>query len=384
MKKKLLFLVMSLSILTFAVGCGKKDVASELDGTDKTTAAEDATEGTPTNAPTDATTTDTVAPVREAYEVSDYITLGEYKGIEVTVEKLEVTEADIDAAIEAELQANAVDEEVTDRPVENGDLVNIDYEGLKDGVAFEGGTAAAYDLTIGSGNFIEGFEEKLIGAKIGDKLKLELTFPADYSSTELAGQDVVFNVTINSIKKSVVPELTEEYVKANTDYASIEAYREGSRATLQTTNEKTMEDNKINSVLTTIIDNSEISSYPQTLIDYYKYEMSDYYTQYAAMFGMEFADFLASSGMTEESFATETQTYAESRAAQELALYAIIKTEKMELSDEEYKAGVANILTEYGYESEEVLMESVSKEQITESLIWEKAVKFVTEQAVEL
>jgi trigger factor len=379
MKKKVLLLVMSLSLLMLAGGCSKKDVESELDGADVTPTAA----ATVTGAATDETATE-VAPVREAYEVSEFITLGEYKGIEVTVEKLEVSEEDIDAAIEADLQANAKQEEVTDRAVETGDIVNIDYEGLKEGVAFEGGTAKAYDLTIGSNSFIPGFEEKLIGAKIGDKLKLDLTFPADYSAAELAGQAVVFNVTVNSIKKSVVPELTEDYVKANTDYETIEAYREGSRATLQAENEETMKNNKINSVLTAIIDNSEIASYPQTLIDYYAFEMKDYYTQYAAMFGMGFADFLAASGLNEESFATEQKSYAESRAAQELALNAIIKAEKMELTDAEYTEGIAKILTDYGYETEEELFKTATKEQIKESLIWEKAVTFVTEQAVEL
>jgi trigger factor len=378
MKKKVLFLVMSLSILMLAGGCGKKDVANELDGTDTITEAPEVT-GTAT----DETATE-VAPVREAYEVSDFITLGEYKGIEVTVEKLEVTDADIDTAIQQDLQASAADEEITGRAVEDGDIVNIDYEGLKDGVAFEGGSAQAYDLTIGSDSFIPGFEDQIIGSNIGDKVEVSLSFPEDYSSPDLAGQAVIFNVTVNSIKKSVVPELTEEYVKANTEYGTIEAYKESTRATLQAANEDTMENNKINSILTTIIDNAEISSYPQTLIDYYSFEMRDYYTQYATMYGMELADFLSASGLTEESFATEQKAYAESRASQELALTAIIKAEKMELTDDEYKEGIAKVIEDYGYESEEVLFQSVTEEQVRESLIWEKAVKFVTEQAVEL
>ncbi|MDF2942968.1 MAG: trigger factor [Herbinix sp.] len=379
MKKKVLFLVMSLSILMLAGGCSKKDVANEPNGTENT--ATQAPEATV--APTDETATE-VAPVREAYEVGDYITLGEYKGIEVTVDKLEVKEEDIDAAIQTDLQANTTQEEVTDRAIESGDIVNIDYEGLKDGVAFEGGSAQAYDLTIGSGQFIPGFEDQLIGAKTGDKLALDITFPADYTAADLAGQAVVFNVTVNSIKKAVVPELTEEYVKANTDYDTIAAYREGTRAKLQTENEDTMKNNKINSILTSIIDNSEISSYPQTLLDYYSYEMKDYYTQYAKMYGMEFADFLSASGMTEESFTTQQKSYAEDRASQELALNAIIKAEKIELTDDEYKAGVAKILTDYGYASEDELFKSATEAQIKESLIWEKAVNFVTEQAVEL
>jgi len=381
MKKKVLFLTLSLSMLMLVWGCSKKDVASELDPTTEITP-------TVTAGATDITgepATETVAPTKEAYEVSDYITLGEYKGIEVTVEKLEVTEAAIDTAIQTELEANAIDEEVTGRAIESGDIVNIDYEGLKDGVAFEGGTAKAADLTIGSNTFIPGFEEQLVGANIGDKLALDITFPADYAqSPELAGQPVVFNVTVNSIKKSVVPELTLEYVTTNTDFDTIEAYREGSRATLQTTNEETMKNDKINSVLAAIVENSTVSSIPETLIEYYKYEMTDYYTQYASMFGMDFATFLASSGMTEESFATERQTYAESRATQELVINAVIKAEKMELSDAEYKAGIAKIVTDYGYATEEELLATATEPQIKESLLWEKAVQYLSEQAVEL
>lgn len=380
MKKKILFLTFSLSMLMLVGGCTKKDVVSEPDSTDITpTVTEGATDATP-----DETATETVAPTKEAYEVSDFITLGEYKGIEVTVEQLEVTEEDIDAAIQTELEANATQEEVTGRAVESGDIVNIDYEGLKDGVAFEGGTAAAQDLEIGSDTFIPGFEEQLVGANIGDKLELDITFPEDYQSADLAGQAVVFNVTVNSIKKSVIPELTEEYVTANTDYDTIEAYREGSRATLQTTNEDTMKNDKINSVLSAIIEKATVSSIPPTLIEYYTYEMTDYYTQYASMYGMDFASFLASSGMTEESFATEAQSYAESRATQELVINAVIKAESMELSDDEYKEGVAKIVTDYGYASEAELFETATEAQIKESLLWEKAVQYLSEQAVEL
>jgi trigger factor len=376
MKKKLLLLVMSVCLIALLWGC-KKDAASDLDsnddkeGTEQTTVTPAATEGTE------------VAPTKEAYEVSDYITLGEYKGVNVTVEKIEVTEEDINARIQEELSASATEEEVTGRPVENGDIVNIDYEGLKDGVAFEGGTAQGQDLEIGSNSFIPGFEEGLVGANVGEKLDLNLSFPADYSAPDLAGQAVVFKVTVNSIKKTVVPELTEEYVKENTDYETINAYKEGSRVALQAENEEIMKNNKINSVMQAIIKNAEVKSVPESLINYYVYEMKSYYTQYAQAFGMDFASFLSASGLTEEKFNTEAQTYANERATQELVLNAIVKAEGMEITEDEYKAGIANIVSEYGYPSEEELLKSVKEEQIKESLLWEKAMNFVTEQAVE-
>jgi trigger factor len=383
MKKKILFLVMSLSIMMLAWGCGKKNETDELDS---------ATEGTATVAPTGTeTATDPTgtpeaaveAPVKEAYEVGDYITLGEYKGLNLTYTKLEVTDADIDSAIKTELEGNATEETITDRAIQNGDIANIDYEGLKDGVAFEGGTAQAYDLTIGAGQFIPGFEDGLIGAKVGDDVALDITFPADYSSPELAGQAVVFNVKVNSIKVSVVPELTEDYVKNNTDYADIAAYKEGKRKELIAANDETMRNEKIKNLITAIVDSSTISSYPQSVVDYYAFEMESYYLQYAAMFGYELADFLAANGMTEESFATEKKAYAEDRTAQELVLNSIIKAEKMEISDDEYKTGVAGYVEEYGYASEEEFFQNATEEQIRESLIWEKAVNLILDQAVE-
>ena len=385
MKKKVFLVIMSLSIMVLAMGCGKKDPASELNNdsatTDTTTVTPTAgAEATPAAGDTAADTA-AAAPVREAYEVSDYITLGEYKGLPLTYTKLEVTDADVDAKIKEELQGNATQQEVTDRAVQDGDIVNIDYEGLKDGVAFDGGTAKGYDLTIGSGTFIEGFETGLIGKKVGEKVALNLTFPEDYSSADLAGKAVVFNVTINSIKTTVVPELTEDYVKDNTDYDSVDAYKEAKRAELVKDNEKTMKNEKINNLLTAIVDGSKISSYPQTLIDYYAYEMESYYTQYASMFGYTLADFLTANKMTEESFATEKQSYAESRAAQELVLNAIIKAEGMELTDQEYKDGVANYVKEYNYASEDELFQNATEDQIKESLIWEKAVNFILDNA---
>ena len=388
MKKKVFLVVMSLSIMMLAMGCGKKDPASELNNgstTNDTTASVAPTAAAEPTAAAGDTATDAVAaaPEREAYEVSDYITLGEYKGLTVTYTKLEVKDEDVDAAINEELQGKATQEDVTDRAVQDGDIVNIDYEGLKDGVAFDGGTATGYDLTIGSSTFIEGFETGLIGKKIGEKVTLNLTFPADYSSADLAGKAVVFNVTINSIKTSVVPELTEDYVKNNTDYASVDAYKEAKRADLVKENEKTMKNEKINNLLTAIVDGSKITSYPQTLIDYYAYEMESYYTQYASMFGYTLADFLTANKMTEESFATEKQTYAESRAAQELVLNAVIKAEGMKLSDQEYTDGVANYVKEYNYTSEDELFQNATEAQIRESLIWEKAVNFILENSKE-
>ncbi len=386
MKKKTLLLMIGLSVTLFAWGCGKKSVTDELNAqndsstntAEATQAPEDTAEDTAQVSPAPQ------APVREAYEVSDYITLGQYKGVKAVYDKLEVTDADVDNAIEDELASNSTEEEVKGRAVQTGDIVNIDYEGLKDGVAFEGGTAQGYDLEIGSGNFIPGFEEGLVGHDVGEKVKLDLTFPADYPSEELAGKAVVFNVTINSIKAKKLPELNDEYVKNNTDYDTVAEYKKGKRAELAAENEEEMKNAKIGSVIQAIISNSQISSYPQTLINYYGYEMESYYLQYAQMFGMDLAAFIEANGMTQAAYDEQKKAYAENRAAQELVLNSVIKTENMVLTDDEYSKGLADYMEKYDVETEDEFYQNYgTKEQIQESLLWEKAVNFLVAQSVE-
>ena len=174
-------------------------------------------------------------------DASKYVKLGDYKGLSVSVNDTTVSDKEVEETVSSNLSAKGTMTAVTGRAVQNGDTVNIDYVGTKDGVAFNGGTAQGYDLVIGSGTFINGFEDGLIGHEIGEKVALNLTFPENYGSAELAGQDVIFDVTINSISENVVPELDdavakeldpevstkEEYIakiKANLE-KSVEAYK---------------------------------------------------------------------------------------------------------------------------------------------------------------
>lgn len=382
MKKRLFMLIMSLSVLALAGGCSKKDDTTEDKVTEDTQNIEDTED---IDEAKDETGSDLITVTKEAYEVSDYVTLGEYKGIEYTITKLEVTDADVEKAIEDELMANTTEQEVTDRNVvQNGDIVNIDYQGLKDGVAFDGGTAQGYDLEIGSGTFIPGFEDGLIGATVGEQVDVNLSFPEDYHAADLAGQPVVFKVTINSIKEIVVPKLTEDYVKENLGFDSIADYKKDVRESLQAENEAIMENEKLKSVIEAVIKNAEIKSYPQNLLDYYSADFKNYYIQYAAYFGMDYATFLSTSGMTEEQFDKEALGYAETMAEQEMVLNAIIKAENLELSDEEYEEGVNKLTQDYGYASKEEFLAIAEEEQVRETLLWQKAVNFILDAAVEL
>jgi trigger factor len=212
MKKRALLFAVSLCIIMLAGGCNtKKDLFTD---SNSNTSQNNENKGTDNTGNATVTPTATPAPAKPDYVVDDYIKLGQYKGVEVDkVEVASVTDSDITNKINSDLASKNTTEEVTDRTdVRKGDIVNIDYEGLKDGVAFDNGTATGADLTIGSGQFIPGFEDQLVGAKVGDKLDVNVTFPADYpNAPDLAGQPVVFKVTINSIKKSVTPELNDEF-----------------------------------------------------------------------------------------------------------------------------------------------------------------------------
>jgi trigger factor len=384
MKKKVWLAVLSLCLLVFIGGCKKQDIADNLDqGNTSDADADTDTDGkTTADGETAGGAIPEEAPVKEAYTASDYVTLGQYKGIEVTVQKLEVTEANLQSAIDAELSSNAADGEVTDRPVQNGDTVNIDFEGLIDGVAFDGGTAQGYKLVIGSGSFIPGFEEGLVGANIGDKLALDLTFPDNYDP-ELAGKAVTFNVTVNSFTEKIIPELTEDYVKNNTDYDSIAAYKEAKRQELEEQNADTMEQDKINSLLGIIIDNAAFSSIPQNLIDFYAYSYKAYNEQmvYYAL-GITLEDYLTQINMTEEEFDSNILSVAENYAKAELVRKAIAEAEGIQITEADYQELIPQYLTDNGLESEEVLQQYEAKEQTIENMLLNKAMDFMVDQAV--
>lgn len=330
---------------------------------------------------------------KEVTDYSKHVTLGEYKGIEVTVESTEVTEEDVTKQIETTLNSAATKEDVTDRSVQTGDIVNIDYVGKVDGKKFDGGSAEKFDLTIGSKQFIDDFEDQLVGANIGDKVTVNVTFPEDYKSEDLAGKDAVFTVTINGIKETVVPKLTDKWVKKYTEKdevpcTTVEEYKEVVKETLKTQKEESAATNKTADVLTAIVENSKINSYPEEEVDAYVADMKAYYEQIAAMNGVDFASFLSMMGMTEEQFKEEATTMAQATIARQMVCKLIAKAEGMTVTDEEYQAGLEQYAKDYSNASKEYTTEEFEteygKELITENILLEKVLDFVTEQAVEV
>lgn len=323
--------------------------------------------------------------VRPEYRALDYVTLGDYMGLNVQVVPTSVTDAEVDeeAASSLRLYGDGVYETLTEGQVQLGDTANIDYEGKLDGEAFDGGTSKGYDLEIGSGQFIAGFEDGLIGVGIGETVDLNLTFPENYTA-ELAGKEVVFTVTVNEVKR--MRELTDELVNEVTsgEFADLAAYKENVRATLEANAAEARENAIKTDLLSQIAATSEITEYPQELVDYSLAEMTNYYESFAAMYGMEFADFLeAYFGMTEEEYAEESLVVVKQNLQQELYVKAIAEAEGIEIDEEAYAIGCQKYMEDYGFGSEEALVEAIGGETTLRlSILLDNTYDYLVENAV--
>ncbi|OYP60195.1 trigger factor [Lachnotalea glycerini] len=312
-------------------------------------------------------------------DYSKYVTLGNYKGIEVTKQTVEVTDEDVEAQIQSVLSQNATTQEITDRDtVEEGDVANIDYEGLLDGVAFEGGTAQGQDVTIGSGTFVPGFEDQLIGAKVGDSLSINVTFPEEYQSEDLAGKDVVFNVTLNSINMSVSPELTDEFVQGISESQTVDEYRQSVLEDLTKSKEEEAKYTKQSDIWTAIKDNCEIKGYPQELVDKYKEQITTNYGSYAEQSGVELDE------MMTNYFGKSVEEYAKDIAAEEMIFKMIVQDADLKVTDEEFNEKASELATNYGYESADAFIEAYGKEELEDLVLWDVMMNYLTENAVEV
>ncbi len=316
--------------------------------------------------------TEEVFEPRPTYTALDYVELGDYIGLEVDVNAFTVTEDDVDTEAEALIRDSEDLWESVDT-VRTGDEVNIDYVGTLDGEEFEGGSAEGYSLEIGSGTFIDGFEDGLIGAHTGDTLDLDLTFPEDYFSEDLAGQDVVFTVTVNEILQA--PELTDETVEEYTSgaYTDVESFKDYIRSALQAEADYYTEYYTQQDILAALEDCSTITGYPEDLIQYTIDEFVDVYGE----------DYLEAYGYSDEDSLREL---AESYVEPELLLQAVAETEDMTLTDEEYQEGLELYAENYGYDTAEEFEEAYigiyGEETLYDSIMDDKVMKFLEENAV--
>lgn len=302
------------------------------------------------------------------FEVETFpeIELADYSKIEVEKFDDEISEDLVKARIDEEIQKNKVIKPV-DREVIEGDIVNIDFEGFKDGEAFEGGKAEGFDLEIGSGQFIPGFEEKLIGSKKGDELDVELTFPEDYPAEDLKGQDVVFKVKINEVTEEVYPELDDDFVMDVSEFDTVEEYENSIREKIK---EERQEQYKIqveNEIVEELIRRTEFDVPNQMIEDQLDEEVHEFEHQLSHM-GMDMKTYLSITQSSEEDLRKELREKAENKLRMEIILDALVEDREFEISDEEVQAEYDEVAKQYNREGDEDFMKLV-KAQVSEDAI---------------
>lgn len=374
--KKLFSLLLVFALLCSAlVSCGGKDEdASSAEASDSASAS--ASDGSSSQAPSDGSDGGDVVQISELENLSEYIKLGAYKGL--NVEEVKVDDKALeDKRFEMLLTyCNYEEDEKVDPNVvvEMADRANIDYVGKLEGVAFEGGTAEDYELVIGSNSFIDGFETGLLGVGEGQTVDLVLTFPGDYHNADMAGVTVIFTVTVNSIAKASFPELSEAFLEEKFDVRTEKEFN----ALLKEEAELEATQTMYASAWKQVIDGAELLMVPQALLDSYIEADVEYYQYYAASYGVSLEELI---GIDEATLRTNlTNSYTE-QIKQELILYAVLDNELgREISDELYDAK----LTEYAEANsmtKEDFVEKYEEDDIKESIYWDNVIEFVFSNA---
>ena len=316
--------------------------------------------------------------------VKPEVTLGEYKGLKVDKVSTRVTQKEIDEEIEKERERNARTVEVTDRAVQDKDMVTLDFEGFVDGEAFDGGKGTDYPLTIGSGAFIPGFEEQLIGAEIDKEVEVNVTFPEDYQAEELAGKPAVFKCTVHTIKEKEMPELDDEFASEVSECETLEDYKAEVKKKIKERKETEGKEKKENQAVDQAIENAEMDI-PQPMIDLQVRQMADDFARRIQQQGLTVEQYFQFTGLTEEKMMEELKPQAEKRIKTRLVLEAIAKAENIEVSDERLDEELQKMADAYQMEIEKIkeFMGENEKAQMKEDIAVQEAVTLITEAAVE-
>ncbi len=312
------------------------------------------------------------------------VKLGKYKGVKVEKSDAAVTDEEVDEEIGRERERNARNVEVTDRPVKDGDMTILDFEGFVDGVAFEGGKGENYSLTIGSGAFIPGFEEQLIGAQIDQETEVNVTFPEDYQAEELQGKAAVFKCTVKEIKEKELPELDDEFASEVSEFDTLEEYKADVRAKITERKEKAARDAKEEKVIEAIINDSDMEI-PEAMLATQQRQMVDEFGQRIQMQGIPMEQYYQMTGNTRERMIEQVRPQAEKRIKSRLVLEAIAKAENIEVTEEEFEEELKTIAEAYQIEIDEVkkTLPEESIKQIREDLAVRRAAEFARDNAVE-
>lgn len=351
MKKKLIIIALSAFMALTAAACGKKD------------------------------TSDLV--YLKDFDASKYVELGDYKNVEISLEKPTVTDEEVERTVQYLLQSRPVSTPVTGRAAELGDVANIDYEGKLDGVAFEGGTAAGYDLALGNGGFIEGFEDGVVGMEIGETKDLELSFPDPYKNNpDLAGKAVVFTVTLNSLSIQEPAELNDEFVAGLglEECSNVEEFRKFLEDDLMERKTLQYEDDKANAIVGELEKDAACKEAPDGMVDRMKDTLLSNVTVYAQASGTDVGTYVSKIyGGTAEEYEETIRSQASLMAQRYIMLAAIAQKEGVAVSDEELEEQLKGEAESYGYKEVEDYKAQIDTEAYREYLLVEKMMDYLAE-----
>lgn len=352
MKKKIMMMVLAVSMTTVSLaGCGSKELSNE------------------------------------------YVTVKQYRGLEVPkVSETEVTDEMVEQMIQSSLAGTAEKVTVSDRAAQTGDWVNIDFTGYLDGEAFDGGSAQGQDLQLGAGGFIgasgdyEGFEDQIVGHQTGEEFDITVQFPEEYRSAEMAGQVATFHIVLNEIFEENIPELTDDWVLANsTEAENVEGYRTQVRKDLEEQYAESAREQLESYVQDELLENLDIKGYPEDFVKEQAEEMEEYYTQMATMYGVELPEFITTYlNTTEEDFDAKINETAQQTAIITEAVKLIAEKHKLEPSEKEYEEKMKEYAEQAGMTDVEAYKEQVGEDILKRAILVETVTDFLADECVQV
>ena len=313
------------------------------------------------------------------------VTLGKYKGVKVDKIDIDVTEDEVNAEIDKEREKNSRTVDITDRAVKNGDIATIDFEGFVDGVAFEGGKGEDYPLTIGSGAFIPGFEEALIGAEVGKETDVNVTFPEDYQAAELAGKAAVFKCTVKKLQEKQLPDLDDDFVsEVSEESDTVDEYKAEVKKKLSDKKAADAKSAKEDAVIDAIIEDAKMDI-PDAMVDTQQRQMLQDYAQRLQSQGISMEQYMQFTGLTTQALLDQIKPQALKRIQSRLVLEAVVAAENMNATEEEFEEEAKTMGEVYQMEVDKVkeLLGENGKKQVMQDICIKKAVEFVVENSKE-
>ena len=312
------------------------------------------------------------------------VTLGEYKGLEVDKVSTRVTQKEVDAKIQEEAEKNARTITIEDRAVQDGDEVVLDFEGFVDGVAFEGGKGENYPLTIGSGSFIPGFEEQLVGAETEKEVEVKVTFPEDYHAEDLKGKEAVFKCTVHEIKAKELPEIDDEFAAEVSEFDTLEEYKADVKAKIKEQKAAEGKAKQEDQVVEQAVKNATYEL-PEAMVETQAEQMANDFAQRMQSQGLTMEQYFQFTGTTAEQMMEDLKPQAVKRIETRLVLEAIAKAENIEISDEKLDEEIGKMAEAYKMEADKLkeFMGENEKKQMKEDMAVQEAITFLVENAVE-